>query len=181
VCIVGLPPHCLFAYYYCLLCSLQEEYAIKLQEMEQRHKEELAAFTETPQEMIVENKMNEPEQEDIINIDKEAKERKQSKARRKREQQLVKQKQLEEEQERDLEGPSARKEELQIIQTLLKPLGLKIQPVASDGHCLYRAVAEQIVDKNYLDLRKCLYIRNNCIQGSMSLSLSLSHIHFTNI
>lgn len=120
--------------------------------MEQRHKGELAAFTE-PQEIV--EKKEQPSVEEDITIDKEAKERKQSKARRKREQQLLKQKQLEEEQERDLEGPSARKEELHIIQTLLTPLGLEIQPVASDGHCLYRAVAEQCADRNYLELREC--------------------------
>lgn len=146
----------------CILCSLEEEYATKLHEMEQRHKEELLALgmtdesqAEEPQASIVDKTS-----EDIM--DKETKERKQSKARRKREQERLKQKQLQEEQERDLEGPSARKEELEMIQTLLTPLGMAIYPVTSDGHCLYRAVAEQVGNKNYLDLRELciLYARS---------------------
>jgi OTU domain-containing protein 6 len=139
--------------------SLQEEYTKQLEEMKQRHVEELAIYTTQPneeEEEMIESVV-ETNKEDDDDVKKEMKERKQNKARRKREQERLKQKQLEAEQERDLAGPSARKEELAQIQLTLQPLGLEIIPVVSDGHCLYRAVANQVENKDYRELRK-LYI-----------------------
>ena len=138
--------------------SLQEEYTKKLEEMKQRHVEELAIYTTQPkeEEEMMESVVETNKEDDNV-VDKEMRERKQNKARRKREQERLKQKQLEAEQERDLAGPSARKEELAQIQLTLQPLGLEIIPVVSDGHCLYRAVANQVENKDYRELRK-LYI-----------------------
>lgn len=133
--------------------------------MKQRHVEELAIYTTQPEEEEMIESVVETSKDDHDVVDKEMKERKQNKARRKREQERLKQKQLEAEQERDLAGPSARKEELAQIQLTLQPLGLEIIPVVSDGHCLYRAVANQVENKDYLELRKlniyCILFENS--------------------
>jgi OTU domain-containing protein 6 len=134
---------------------LEEEYAVKLQEMEQRHEEEMAAIQKeldgtTPQ--VVDDDDHDEQAPNPDNAEKELRERKREKARRKLLQKLEQQKQLQEEQERDLAGPSARKQELELLQEQLDPLQLEIMPVASDGHCLYRAVSEQC-DQTYLELR----------------------------
>jgi glycosyltransferase involved in cell wall biosynthesis len=127
------------------MISLEEEYVVKLQEMEQRHQEELAAIqkelNETTAEVVdvVDDDEQAPNPE---NAEKERRECKREKARCKHLQKLEQQKQLQKEQERDFEGPSARKQELELLQEQLEPLQLYLVPVASDGHCLYRAVAE---------------------------------------
>jgi OTU domain-containing protein 6 len=136
------------------MISLEEEYAVKLQEMEQRHQEEIAAIqelNETTAQVVVDDDHDE-QAPNPDNAEKELRERKREKARRKLLQKLEQQKQLQEEQERDLAGPSARKQELELLQEQLEPLQLEIMPVASDGHCLYRAVSEQC-DQTYLELR----------------------------
>jgi OTU domain-containing protein 6 len=145
---------------YSLIDSLEEEYVTKLAEMQERHKQELAALqgdeapestcdedTETPAEET-------PSQQQEEDPEKAARERKQAKVRRKREQQRQKQKELEAEQQKDLAGPSARNDELEILKTKLDPLSLEVVPVASDGHCLYRAVAAQCNDMDYTQMRE---------------------------
>ena len=81
---------------------------------------------------------------------------KQAKARRKREKQ--REKELERERQIAEEtanaGPSPRDVENDAIRVHLDPVGLQIQPVAADGHCLYRAVAAQVgSDRNYQQMR----------------------------
>jgi OTU domain-containing protein 6 len=46
-------------------------------------------------------------------------------------------------------GPAARDVEMQIIQSKL-PVGFRMEEVAADGHCLYRAVAAQHSDSGDL-------------------------------
>ena len=169
---------------YCM-GSLQEEYAMKLEEMKQRQEEELSRFA--PQKEEEEEEEEERIVEETTNADKERIERKQNKARRKREQERLKQKQLQEEQERDLAGPSARKEELCQIQLVLQPLDLEIVPVTSDGHCLYRAVANQVGNTDYMELRKFFSVVYNtyhtcflCFENFMETKLYIcisTHLH----
>jgi OTU domain-containing protein 6 len=141
------------------MVSLEEEYAAKLQEMEHRHQEELTAvqkeLDETNVVVVVDTNNDEQVAPNPEDIEKERRERKREKARCKLLQKREQETQLLLEQKRDLEGPSARKQELELlIQEQLEPLQLEIIPVASDGHCLYRAVAEQCdPTRSYLELR----------------------------
>jgi len=130
--------------------------------MQERHKQEVAALQgddEQP-ESADKNTATEtpPEEEEEEDPGKAARERKQAKARRKREAQRQKQKELDEERERDLAGPSARTDEMNILKTKLNPLSLKIETVAADGHCLYRAVAAQCDDMEYSRMRESLVV-----------------------
>lgn len=136
---------------------MEQEYASKLTEMQERHKQELAALQGDDEEPLQKDKTEEEttQVEEKEDPDRAARERKQAKARRKREAQRQKQKELEEEQARDLAGPSARSQELDILKTKLDPLNLKIDTVAADGHCLYRAVASQCEDDaEYTQIRE---------------------------
>lgn len=133
--------------------------------MKERHEQELAALQDAnanyqqptpPADTAVTNQATEEEED----AERAARERKQEKARRKRQAQRQKQKELEEEQAKDLAGPSARNNELAVLKTRLDPLSLKIETVASDGHCLYRAVAAQSNDDaDYSQIREYPPIR----------------------
>lgn len=90
---------------------------------------------------------------------------KQEKARKKRE----KAREKEQERERQIEeetanaGPSPRDAENDIIQQHLEPLGLKIEEVAADGHCLYRAVGTSC-NLEYPAIRK--FLRRLCLANA---------------
>ena len=56
-------------------------------------------------------------------------------------------------------GESLREIELTSLNSLLKPFNLKVKEVISDGHCLYRSIADQLpqsvlneIDSNTLDI-----------------------------
>lgn len=60
-------------------------------------------------------------------------------------------------------GPSAREQELLAIRNYIKQEHLAVKEVASDGHCLYRSIADQLACRpssedqkafNYIELRK---------------------------
>lgn len=84
---------------------------------------------------------------------------KQEKARKKREKlkekELERQRQIEEENANA--GPSPRDVENEVIQQYLDPLGFKIEEVAADGHCLYRAVGASC-NMEYPVIRKFLLV-----------------------
>ena len=69
-----------------------------------------------------------------------------TKAQRRR--QNKEKKELEQDKERaqmkESGGPSSRELEIQRINDKLSHHGLEIKPVASDGHCMYRAIADQL-------------------------------------
>lgn len=72
---------------------------------------------------------------------------KKSKSQRKKEKQRAKERarELEIEQELANAGPSQKDMEvLQLQQKWLDPQGLKLKEISADGHCLYRAIADQI-------------------------------------
>lgn len=126
--------------------------------MKERHEQELSAFEDAnaDEQPTPAPDITNPTEEDA---EQAARERKQEKARRKREAQRQKQKELEEEQAKDLAGPSARNDELAVLKSKLDPLSLKIESVASDGHCLYRAVASQCSDgSDYTRIREYQYL-----------------------
>mmetsp|Transcript_16352 Transcript_16352/g.29546 ORF Transcript_16352/g.29546 Transcript_16352/m.29546 type:complete len:191 (+) Transcript_16352:45-617(+) len=141
-----------------VLKELEDEYETKLSDMKERHEQELSAFdnANADEQPTPAPDITNPTEEDA---EQAARERKQEKARRKREAQRQKQKELEEEQAKDLAGPSARNHELAVLKSKLDPLSLKIETVASDGHCLYRAVAAQCSDgSDYTRIREYQYL-----------------------
>lgn len=122
--------------------------------MQERHVGELAAFAHEGQEEATEAQEATAAPSEI-DLENRARERKQEKSRRKREKERQKQQEKEAEIEQDLQGPSARKLELEILQSKLDPMKLDIVEVESDGHCLYRAVAAQCPDDMaYPQIRK---------------------------
>lgn len=87
--------------------------------------------------------------------EEDARKRKLEKARKKKERQKEKEREKEEQiaWETANAGPSARRIELEQIQTILSPQNLKVVEVEADGHCLYRAVGAQI-GTTYTQIRK---------------------------
>ena len=125
---------------------VEAEFDAKLKSLEEKHAKEIAEVEgPAPSSVDATTDATGSPATDEPNATKqdEEKERKQSKARRKRE------KAKEKERERELEierenaeaGPSLRQIEVEQIQNQIAPLGLQIAEVASDGNCLYRAVA----------------------------------------
>ena len=125
---------------------VEAEFDAKLKALEEMHAKEIAEVEgSAPTSVDATTDTTGSPATDVANATKEdeEKERKQSKARRKRE------KAKEKERERELEiergnaeaGPSLRQIEVEQIQNQIAPLGLQISEVASDGNCLYRAVA----------------------------------------
>ena len=145
---------------------MEAEFDGKLKELEEKHKQEItelssgateegppeAAADETPTPVAGAPAEGTP----VKSPEEEEREKKQAKARRKRE------KAKEKERERELEierenaeaGPSMRQIEVEQIQGQLTPLGLEIAEIASDGNCLYRAVAASIGNSSYQETRK---------------------------
>jgi OTU domain-containing protein 6 len=63
-------------------------------------------------------------------------------------------------------GPTQRQVELESINNHLKPYNLAVKEIISDGHCLYRAIADQLhcdSETDFVTLRKLAadHIRNN--------------------
>ncbi len=162
--------------------QVEQEFAVKLQEIESKHCQELeqlggedsnAPVVNDAAEVTVESgvtgvtgvtatvkkedstELEDNEHSSSLSLMTE-KERKLEKARRKKE----KQRQKELEKERELEeiaanaGPNMRVVEMEQIQSTLTPLQLTIREVAADGHCLYRAIGEH-TQNDYQQVRKC--------------------------
>ena len=74
-------------------------------------------------------------------------EKKRAKAKAKQEKKLLKEKErlsTIEQSKALLTGPSLREKEIDQIDNKLKPISMKIKDIASDGNCLYRAIADQL-------------------------------------
>ncbi|CAB9528828.1 OTU domain-containing protein 6B [Seminavis robusta] len=123
------------------LAELEAEYDAKQKALEEKHAKEIAELSGSGDSKDTPAPAPEPLVEKTA--EEEERERKQAKARRKREKAKEKERdrELEIERENAEAGPSLRKIELERIEQQLTPLGLKIEEIASDGNCLYRAVA----------------------------------------
>ena len=93
----------------------------------------------------------------LYNDDDKGKQKK-SKSQRKKEKQQAKERarELEIEEELANAGPSQRDIEIASLkEKLLDPAGLMLKEVMADGHCLYRAVSDQVADSqsNYSSVR----------------------------
>jgi OTU domain-containing protein 6 len=88
----------------------------------------------------------EKEKEEQLKREQEEIKSKREKAMKKKEKKKKKLEQEEAEKERIRQnaGPSMREEELKILNGALSTDCLRVKEVASDGHCLYRAVADQL-------------------------------------
>jgi len=159
-----------------LLVSVEQEYETKWKELQERHTQELASSsqgtatdatdaTDTPAQVgnrEDEESSSKRETEAVVVVDDEAarKQKKQAKARRKREAKKTRERLQNEAIERETaesSSHSARQLELDSLSEQLRPLGLEISEIPSDGNCLYRAVAAQCPDllKDYRQARTC--------------------------
>ena len=147
------------------LSSVETEFAEKQKQMEQRHLSELSALQGAakdegaPAEVtfaVAEEAKPDKEEEPAMSKEEEERQRKLEKARKKREKQKEKERRREEEiaAETAAAGPSPRDVENAQIMATLQPLNLTIRDVTADGNCLYRAVAAQVTDAAYGDIRQ---------------------------
>ena len=130
---------------------MEEEYATKLKDLEERHRSELAALGGSDDAVIPDETNNNNDRTNNINID--TAETIAAIARQKKLEQIRQQKEAERQrilaQERqsieDAQnvGPTRREIELEQITQQLQPHQLRIQPVPADGNCLFRAIAAQ--------------------------------------
>ena len=140
---------------------MEAEFDAKLKELEAKHAKEIEDISGSGDGgAAAVADADEPAPE--TSVEDEERERKQAKARRKRE------KAKEKERERELQiekenaeaGPSMRQIEVERIQNQIAPLGLQIAEIASDGNCLYRAVAAHS-GSTYQETRKyCTHFRH---------------------
>ncbi|KAL0485379.1 deubiquitinase [Acrasis kona] len=127
-------------------------------------------LTEAQQQEMIEyklEKMNSQEDEEPKQTkstkqsedEKKAKKKEQNKKKVDKKKQKVEKQKQEAIQDLVNSGGSDRDKELDQIKISLNPLGLYIKVIDSDGHCLYRAVADQLSDLNienidYKEVRK---------------------------
>jgi len=133
--------------------AVEEEYALRLKELEANHALHLARIGEDLDTRSTQDRAEEmPAAED--ETQESAKDRKQEKARRKKERQKERELQREKEIEEEAAnaGPSLRTVELEQLQNVLTPLNFLIAEVEADGHCLYRAVGAQ-TGRDYIHVR----------------------------
>eukprot|EP00980_Cylindrotheca_fusiformis_P008835 scaffold1888_cov120-Cylindrotheca_fusiformis.AAC.5 len=129
------------------IAAVEEEFAERLSLLEKEFGAKLESLSargnETNNVGCVEPIPNDRTDEEKHELS--AKARKQLKARKRKERQKERESQLREELERENAnaGPSLRQLELQQIKDVLTPLGLDVDEVEADGHCLYRSIAAQ--------------------------------------
>jgi OTU domain-containing protein 6 len=195
----GLVSHILsLSLLFTTLYSAETEYAEKLEQMQQRHKQEVEAVIglaeaggtggETDQKAATEaeteaaaNVQSEMESEGNKNNNSKL-----EKARRKREKQKDEQRQKEANIAAELQsvaqsGPTARDAEMNAIQAHLTPLGLQIATIPADGHCLYRAVQAQLMNTSVaVDDDLVWQMRDTCANALMDQAHELgAFLEFT--
>jgi OTU domain-containing protein 6 len=129
----------------------------KIQNTQKQHQKEEDELLEIHQQDIIDMKLSKMSTQEEKKVEKQPKENEDEKRAKKREQNKKKtekkKEKLEKQREeaiRDLKqsGGSERDKELVLIKKTIEPLGLSIVEIESDGHCLYRAVAHQLKEKN---------------------------------
>jgi len=158
--------HLTWLYSLSYLYSVEAEYATKESELKERHAAEIAALQSGGSAAEAVPAEAAPGDEDVKDeaasappaaamapaeeTEEEKRRKKQEKARKKKMDKKQRQLDAEKKREEEIEaerlaaGPSAKELEIRRMEELyLKPAGLRIMDVAADGHCLYRAVAEQ--------------------------------------
>ena len=138
-----------------------------LEEMRQRHARELGGGDEGAASALRELSVGETKGKGKAGKQAQAQQGGKSKADKRR----AKKEEEERERERRIadhhsgSGPSERDVEIEAISKQLTPDGLRILDIAADGHCLYRAVAQQLGEGSeaYADCRQTAaqYIRTH--------------------
>jgi len=133
--------------------KVEEETKAMLNEVKERHERELASMKEANVGVAPEGD-GEKEVDEMVEqgeeaIDKEMDvvARKRAKAQRARDRKKEKEAQAEREREeiRANAGPSMRETELDVLNDVLGAEKLVVKEVASDGNCMYRSIADQLV------------------------------------
>ena len=127
--------------------SVEEEYATKLKDLEDRHRSEVAALggndTSTNEDIKMSNdSTNINNAEDLVSIERQKKLEKIRQQKEAERQKIIEQERQSIEDAKNI-GPTIRDIEIEQITQQLKPHHLKIQPIPADGNCLFRAIAAQ--------------------------------------
>jgi OTU domain-containing protein 6 len=142
----------------------------KKKQVEKENEKQLEDLLKKQQTQIDEFKPKEVEEQVqiekiITNEEKEELEKKQKK-KEKNKRKTENKKKTEEENKKKIEeeiknsGGTERQKELNLIQEQLSSLGMTLKVIASDGHCLYRSISDQLEemklmkDLDYLKIRK---------------------------
>jgi OTU domain-containing protein 6 len=130
--------------------ALQMQYDLKAKQQDEMDALEEYIETNGPievdeskvQKVVVEDEVKAP----VSEPEKDTKESKKAKAQRKKDKKAAKEqeKELQKEEIRNGAGPSLRDVELDSISKTLKEKGLQIKDIPSDGHCMYRALSDQL-------------------------------------
>jgi len=158
--------------------SIQREYDLKAKHMQEMEDlEENDIISDTLREEYLSQQTTGPE-DSCKSVDQEenAAATKKAKSKRKKDRKLAKQAEREQlkDQINSSSAPSARDIENERMNEMLTAESLKVKEIESDGHCLYRAVADQLrsisvphatwsSDINFVELRKLTadYMRAN--------------------
>jgi OTU domain-containing protein 6 len=131
---------------------VEEEFATKLKDMEDRHRTEVAALvgsdTDTAEVNESSGTNNSAAATNISNAEDIAAMERQKKLEKIREQKELERQRIIEKERQSMEeakniGPTLRDIEIQQITQQLRPRHYKIQPIPADGNCLFRAIAAQ--------------------------------------
>jgi hypothetical protein len=144
-------------------CSVEAEFETKQKEMKVRHEAEITAVSDGGTEEVDAGNDDDQNESAAVQLSPEqvaaaAEEERQRLAKEKlgvkREKARAKERQKVQDikDENAAAGPAARDVEMQIIQSKL-PEGWRMEEVAADGHCLYRAIAAQHSDSSYANMR----------------------------
>jgi OTU domain-containing protein 6 len=164
----------IFVYVY---VSIEEEYAVKERELMERYAQQLTLAKKEQQSSgeVQGEETKEPTQSEsppnssIVNVD-EKEEKQRQRVEQKKAKNVMKRRQAREAtQKQEYErlhalasiGPSAREVEMDRLKELyLEPNNLDIVEVPADGHCLFRAIAEQL--NNELMTTRRRYVEKYC-------------------
>lgn len=122
----------------------KQEAERRLRELEQRHQAELEELDRQERQQAESSEgQASSEKEAVVGKEKGgAVTKAQRRRERRRREEEEREKKIEE--AKAAEGPSARQEEEEALRSRLEPRGLRIAEVKPDGHCMYRAVADQV-------------------------------------
>eukprot|EP01080_Neovahlkampfia_damariscottae_P001086 gene1086-10605_t len=137
--------------------EMEVENEKKMKELLKKHEEEMSKFDndETKESEEVEKiEEKKPTEEELEKIKKKEKNKRRNENKKQKE--IENRKKVEEEIKNA--GGTERQIELNAIQKQLNELSLEMKLIASDGHCLYRAISDQLQEKDldYLKVRKLI-------------------------
>lgn len=132
--------------------EMKEEEAMLLKKHQKQLKKLLEAQESDDDDENDENdKVKKPTEEELAKLEEERKQKEREKLQKKGEEKRKREfeKRKQEQDELDTMGASNRQLELESINAIIVPLGLRIRDIPADGNCLYRSLADQLQQFGY--------------------------------